>query len=738
MKKLFAWIAAALCATSLAAQTVTVTGTVTDSRNNPLQGAEVTTQQRKTKTDATGKYSISATKGDILSFSLHGYEPQWICATQTVHPVTMAGRTEMDAPFFVVEDMPTFRGGDIHTFRKWVRERVAYPDTAKEKGIAGRVVIKFVVGKDGSAGRIEILVSPDRSLSDEVVRVLLSAPKWTPGKQRGVPVPVTFTLPVEFGDPKAEPTRAISPEARPQEVDFMDFTEDAVVVKHEASHDGYGNATSARFAYMAAANSPQRANPHDYEGTEQYAGIAENRFAEAAKEPLSTFSIDVDAASYANLRRYINRGELPPADAIRTEELVNYFSYDYPKPEGKDPVRITTEVGRCPWNPQNRLVRIGLKAREIPGGNLPASNFVFLIDVSGSMNGPARLGLVKSSLKLLVNNLREKDRVAIVVYAGSAGEVLPSTSGGDKQRIREALDRLSAGGSTAGGTGIRLAYGVARENFIKGGNNRVILCTDGDFNVGVSSPQELEKLIGQERQGGVFLTVLGYGMGNYKDNRLQTLAEKGNGNHAYIDNLQEANKTLVTEFGGTMYAVAKDVKLQIEFNPAQVKAYRLVGYESRLLNKEDFNDDTKDAGEMGAGHTVTAFYEVVPAGSAFNYGGNVDPLRYRPVSKTAPAQRYDNASAEMLYVKLRYKQPDGDTSSRIEVPLVDRGGDNVSAGFRFASAVAMFGQLLRDSQFKGSATFGRVAAIARRGLDDDPQGYRREFIRLAEAAKGLK
>ena len=465
---------------------------------------------------------------------------------------------------------------------------------------------------------------------------------------------------------------------------------------------------------------------------ESYGHINENRFKPAKDEPLSTFSIDVDAASYSNMRRFINQGQTPPKDAIRTEELVNYFSYDYPKPSGNDPVKITTEVGECPWNQKHRLVRIGIKAREIAEENMPASNLVFLIDVSGSMYGPTRLDLVKSSLKLLVNNLREKDRVAIVVYAGAAGEVLPSTSGSDKQKIREALDGLTAGGSTAGGAGIQLAYKIAKKNFIKGGNNRIILCTDGDFNVGVSSNSQLESLIEEERKSGVFLTVLGYGMGNYKDDKMQVLAQKGNGNHAYIDNMQEANKVLVQEFGGTIYTVAKDVKLQIEFNPSKVQSYRLIGYESRLLNKEDFNDDTKDAGEMGAGHTVTAFYEVVPVGVDGNYPGNVDKLKYQ--EETSEKKVKSKGSNELLTVKLRYKQPDSDNSKKLEQALVDTGSNKVSSDFKFASAVAMFGQLLVDSSFKGDASFKKVIALAKEGLENDAQGYRREFVRLAESA----
>ena len=469
--------------------------------------------------------------------------------------------------------------------------------------------------------------------------------------------------------------------------------------------------------------------------TEEYDRIQENGFKSVADTPLSTFSIDVDPASYSNMRRFINRGELPPADAIRTEELVNYFSYDYPKPTGNDPVKITVEAGTCTWNTAHRLVRIGLKAKEIPTEQLPASNLVFLIDISGSMWGANRLDLVKSSLKLLVNNLRNKDKVAIVTYAGSAGVKLEATSGGDKQKIREAIDELTAGGSTAGGAGIHLAYQIAKKNFISDGNNRIILCSDGDFNVGVSSTEGLEQLIEKERKSGVHLTVLGYGMGNYKDRKIQVLAEKGNGNHAYIDNLQEANRVLVGEFGATLHTVAKDVKLQVEFNPSQVQAYRLIGYESRLLKDEDFNNDAKDAGDMGAGHTVTAFYEVIPAGVKNEYVGKVDDLKYQKKEKMTLKP---TGSDELLTVKLRYKAPDKDVSRKMELPFVDNKGDSVSSDFRFASAVAMFGQLLRDSDFKGTADYDKVIKLAKQGVNNDERGYRREFIRLVEAAKGLE
>lgn len=472
-----------------------------------------------------------------------------------------------------------------------------------------------------------------------------------------------------------------------------------------------------------------------YANREEYSHNDENRFKSPVKDPLSTFSIDVDAASYSNIRRFINQGEMPPKDAVRIEEMINYFNYNYPKPTGNDPVRITTEVGICPWNKTHRLVQIGLKAREIESKNLPASNFVFLIDVSGSMFGPTRLELVKSSLRLLVNNLREKDRVAIVTYCGDARIALPSTPGNEKQKIKDTLETLTAGGSTAGGAGIEEAYRIVQKNFIAQGNNRIILCTDGDFNVGASNETELENLIESKRKSGIFLTVLGYGMGNYKDNKMQILAQKGNGNHAYIDNIQEANKVLVNEFGSTMYVVAKDVKLQIEFNPAKVQSYRLVGYETRILDNEDFNDDTKDAGEMGAGHTVTALYEIIPTGISGNIPGSIDPLKYQ--TETNINTQTGNSS-ELLTVKLRYKTPEEEKSKKIEKSVTDTDKDNVSPDFRFASAVAMFAQLLRNSDYKGEASYDQVIETAQRGLSFDPEGYRAEFVRLVQSAKGLK
>ncbi len=467
---------------------------------------------------------------------------------------------------------------------------------------------------------------------------------------------------------------------------------------------------------------------------ESYQATVENKFQNPLRDPLSTFSVDVDAASYSNVRRYINNGQLPPKYAVRIEEMINYFDYNLPTPINKEPVAIHTELSTAPWNPQHRLLRIGLKARVVATEKLPASNLVFLIDVSGSMSDANKLPLVQSSLKMLVDQLRPQDKVAIVVYAGAAGLVLPPTPGNQKTTIKDAIDRLQAGGSTAGGEGIKLAYRTAKENFLKEGNNRVILATDGDFNVGASSDQDMEQLIEQERKSGVFLSVLGYGMGNYKDSKMETLADKGNGNYAYIDNATEARKTLVSEFGGTLFTVAKDVKLQLEFNPAKVAAYRLIGYENRLLNQEDFNNDLKDAGDMGAGHRVTALYEIIPIGVKDNYTNSVDPLKYQKPQSSSSAVK--TSSDEMLAIKFRYKEPAGSVSKLSQAVVFDRPLDfsKTSTDFKWASAVAEVGMLLRDSEFKQSASFKNAISIARAAKGNDDEGYRAEFIKLAESA----
>ena len=479
-----------------------------------------------------------------------------------------------------------------------------------------------------------------------------------------------------------------------------------------------------------AAPAPWRRQNEEW-NTEAYARIEENRFFEAAVSPVSTFSIDVDAASYSNVRRFLTQGTLPPADAVRLEEMVNYFPYRYPDRAGEHPFGLVADVGPCPWADDHRLVRVALQARRVDTRELPPSNLVFLIDVSGSMQSPDKLPLVQRAFRALVQELRPADRVTIVVYAGAAGLVLPSTPGTRKEEILDAIDRLEAGGSTAGGAGLRLAYDVAKEHFLPEGNNRVILATDGDFNVGVSSDAEMIRLVERRRQEGTFLTVLGFGTGNLKDTKMEQMADHGNGHYAYIDSYSEARKVFVREFGGTLFTVAKDVKIQVEFNPARVQAYRLLGYENRLLVREDFADDRKDAGELGAGQSVTALYEVVPVGADPVTPAD-DSLTYQHMS-VRPSAR---ASRDLLTVRVRYKAPSGSTSRLFTRSLADRGAEP-GEDFRFASAVASFAMLLRDSEHRGSATFDRVIALARGARGADPEGYRTEFVTLVETARDL-
>ncbi len=469
--------------------------------------------------------------------------------------------------------------------------------------------------------------------------------------------------------------------------------------------------------------------------TENYAAIEESRFLPVASNPRSTFSIDVDAASYTNVRRFLTTGQRPPKDAVRIEEFLNYFRYDYPEPKGDERFSVTTDLAVTPWAPEHRLLRIGIKGRSLRTDAVPPSNLVFLLDVSGSMQPPNKLPLVKQAFRLLAQELRPQDRVAIVVYAGAAGLVLPSTPGSDKATILAALDRLEAGGSTAGGAGLRLAYGVARQHFTQEANNRVILATDGDFNVGESSDAAMVQLIEERRDQGIFLTVLGFGTGNLKDSRMEQIADKGNGHYAYVDNLSEGRRVFVREFAGTLVTIAKDVKIQVEFNPAKVTAYRLVGYENRALRTEDFADDRQDAGELGAGHTVTAMYEIVPAGASLaGTGHDLDSLKYQRVSLRPEAAGTD----EWLTVQLRYQEPTGSRSRLLTRPVRVPGRIGEPAGdFRFAAAVAGFGMVLRDSEHRGTATLDQVLALARGAEGRDADGERAEFVRLVESARLL-
>jgi len=473
------------------------------------------------------------------------------------------------------------------------------------------------------------------------------------------------------------------------------------------------------------------------EDHESYYAPTENTFQNPNKEALSTFSIDVDRASYSNVRRFINQGNLPPKDAVRVEEMINYFDYQYNGPTTNIPIAVHTTLTNCPWNKQHHLLHIGLQGKKIATENLPPSNLVFLVDVSGSMNSSNKLPLVQSSFQMLLNHLRPTDRVAIVTYAGNAAVLLEPTLVAEKMKIKDAISSLTSGGSTAGAQGIKTAYELAEKHFIKKGNNRVILATDGDFNVGIRSAEDLETLIESKRKSGIFLSVLGYGMGNYKDHQMQTLADKGNGNHAYIDNLQEARKVLVKEFGGTLFTIAKDVKIQMEFNPQHVQSYRLIGYENRMLEKEDFNNDAKDAGEMGSGHVVTAIYEIVPTGVESSFVGKVDELKYQENKKP---QEINNHSNELATLKFRYKNPDQKKSKKIihtiqnDVQPMERTNNDV----QFSIAVAEFGMLLKQSDYILNGSFENVIELAERSRGNDAEGYRAEFIRLVKSVMSLE
>jgi len=526
-----------------------------------------------------------------------------------------------------------------------------------------------------------------------------------------------------------------------------DVTETVALAQspYEAKADVRAGSAGGRIAEAPRAMIPMPVSPsfagntRPYPGmpsrdfnTEAYDRIDDSQFRRVSHDPLSTFSIDVDTASYANVRRFLNDGSLPPKDAVRIEELINYFRFEYPRPASGQPFSVTTEIAACPWNPKHQLALIGLQAHPLETDAETARNLVFLLDVSGSMMPPDKLPLIQTAMRMLVDTLTERDRIAIVVYAGASGLALPSTSGAHKDTIHQAIAQLQAGGSTNGAAGITLAYQVAQDHFIKGGINRVILATDGDFNVGVTNQGDLTRLIEEKRSTGIFLSVLGVGTGNVKDSTMEKLADRGNGNYAYLDSLHEARKVLVNEGGATLVTVAKDVKIQVEFNPANVGAYRLIGYENRLLQSRDFNDDKKDAGEIGAGHTVTALYEIVPAGVEVDTP-TVDPLKYqRPTQTTTSAAGKD----ELMTVKLRYKAPDGDQSRLITVAVKNRTTD-LSPNLGFAAAVAEFGMVLRQSEHRGSSTYQDAAALARRFRGADPDGYRAEFVRLVELAKAL-
>ena len=671
---------------NLQAQQKTISGIVTSATDGlPVPGVNViikgTTQG--TQTDFDGKYTIAATKGDILMFSFIGFKTTEIKINQVITiNVALVEDSAMLEEVVVVGYAATTKRNLVSASQIKRQNQKKYHQNILNQ-IQGQIHGVNLISKEKHSKKKQPLYIVD-----------------------GIPIPHHYNIVVE--------------NIESNEIDFInEYNPNEAKIK-------FGDAAK----YGCIVISTKKGN-YRIENDEEYAQISENNFERVSLSPLSTFSIDVDKASYSNIRRMINNGEKIPMDAVKIEEMINYFDYNYPQPTDEHPFSITTEASQTPWNSDTKIVRIGLQGKTYANEELPASNLTFLIDVSGSMSDSNKLPLLKSAFKLLVNQLRERDKVSIVVYAGAAGMVLPPTSGIDKDKIITALENLNAGGSTAGGAGIELAYKIAQQNYVKDGNNRVILATDGDFNVGASSDNAMEKLIEEKRRSGVFLSVLGFGYGNYKDSKLETLADKGNGNHAYIDTMQEAQKVFGKEFGGTLYTIAKDVKIQVEFNPKKVQAYRLIGYENRLLADEDFIDDTKDAGELGSGHTVTALYEVIPVGVKSEFLKEVDNLKY---TSTIISDAYTD---ELFTVKFRYKKPDGEKS--IEMVHVQKDeSSELSPDLKFASAIALFGMQLKNSKYDNNATIKQVVDLANAGKLNDSNGYRSEFIRLVESYHGIK
>lgn len=715
LKLISSAIAMLICFVTMA-QERTITGTVTDESNLPLPGVQIIIKgtKKNSQTDYNGNYAIQAQKGDALVFSFVGMKSQTIFVkTSNVIDVVLTEDSvqlqEVISIGYGSNDAPVENTGFVRAEKRKADKSVAKALKGKVAGVQVQNNVGYMANPSPS---VVIRGSASVSAKNEPMYII-----------DGVPA-------------KANQMAKINPN------DIKDLK----VLKDAAATSIYGSRASNGVVIISTKNElyknlsekelDKKLNiiPIPVTPTQEgYDGFVENAFESPKTAPLSTFSIDVDNASYTNIRRFLNNGQQVPKDAVRVEEMVNFFKYNYPQPKNEHPFSINTEVSDSPWNSNNKILKIGLQGKNIPTNDLPASNLVFLIDVSGSMGEVNKLPLLKQSMKILVNELRPKDKVAIVVYAGAAGMVLSPTSGDEKKTIIDALDKLQSGGSTAGGAGIELAYKIATENFIKSGNNRVILATDGDFNVGSASNADMEKLIEEKRKTGVFLTCLGYGMGNYKDSKMEILADKGNGNYAYIDNIQEANRFLGKEFKGSMFAIAKDVKIQIEFNPKQVQAYRLIGYENRKLRPEDFKNDAIDAGELGSNHTVTALYEIIPAGVKSDYL-NVQPddLKY-----TQTETNSGNYSNELATIKFRYKKPDGEKSIEMVQVIENKSVslDKSSDDMKFSSAVAWFGLKLRDSKLITSKSSDEIVKLAKQGNSNDGEGYKAEFIRLVEGAK---
>ncbi|MBU2938749.1 von Willebrand factor type A domain-containing protein [Lacinutrix sp. C3R15] len=736
MKKVLQLFFVLCLAMQIHAQEKTITGIVSDVNGLPLPTATVLVQgtTNGTSTDFEGKYTIKANIGDILVYTYVGYVPteKTVGASNTIH-VSLQPNTSLDEVVVTAIGIKREEKTLGHTSQNIVNSL-----SGKVSGVsvnASRHKQKVKRLSNAKPFRVENKFNNPGCSTRIVIRGNTSISK------NHEPLVIIDGVVLDNSKPKSNKENKTSGLADLNKEDIKTIS----VIKGSEATSLYGvqgangvliiqtkkgNYTLPKPIKQAIKKSIKK-QPQDIAKThESYEEIVENNFETTVSSPLSTFSIDVDKASYSNVRRMINKAQHIPADAVKIEEMVNYFDYNYPEPTAQHPFAIHTEFVVTPWNKDTRLVKIGLQGKMHKNEELPPSNLTFLIDVSGSMRAQNKLPLLKSAFKLLVNQLREQDRVSIVVYAGAAGVVLEPTSGKDKEKILTALNKLQSGGATAGGEGIELAYALAQKNFKKNGNNRVILATDGDFNVGASSDKDMQTLIEEKRKSGVFLSVLGFGYGNYKDSKLETLADKGNGNHAFIDTMQEAQKVFGKEFGGTLYTIAKDVKIQVEFNPNKVQAYRLIGYENRLLADEDFIDDSKDAGELGSGHTVTALYEVIPVGVKSAYLKDVTDLKYTKKEVST------NFQDELLTVKFRYKKPEGEKS--IEMVHIQK--DKVveaSQDMQFAASVALFGMQLRYSQYHNNSKIEDVISLAESGRGKDKFGYRAEFIRLVTSYQNI-
>lgn len=701
----------------------TITGTVISADDGlPLPGVSVVIQgtTRGTQTDLDGKYSLAAAIGETLEFSFLGMKSQEIKVGNT-NVINVSLSPDYVIQAVVVESYGT-RAKDVNlgsttriagspnyesSYVRSLQDQVPGINIATASGQPGGASPNIILRGDGN---ININSRPYYIVDGKLISEIK-----------------------DFNPNDVEKYEIIKDEIISS--DGTPLTNGVILVKTKKNKKKDFKVESGSVFYevkkiILPPPFPER--PKIEVNSESYENFTENPFESAASNPVSTFSIDVDNASYTNIRRFINNGQAVPKDAVRIEEMINFFKYDYPQPTGQHPFSIHTEYTDAPWNPDHKLLRIGLKGKEIPTDKLPKSNFVFLVDVSGSMDAPNKLPLLKASMKVLLDELRDDDRVSIVYYANNVGTLLEPTKAKEKQKIIDVIDKMYASGGTSGGAGLELAYQMAEKHFIKGGNNRVILATDGDFNIGKASDKEMQELIEEKRKSGVFLTCLGFGMGNYKDSKMMTLSKKGNGNYAYIDNIQEANRFLSKEFKGSMFAIAKDVKIQIEFNPAHVQAYRLIGYEMRKLRNEDFTNDAIDAGELGSGHTVTALYEVIPTGVKSDFYNHSTDLKY-----TQPGTVTDKFQNELATVKFRYKKPDGDKSMEMVHPISKNAVNlkNASKDFKFATAVAWFGLKLRDSRLVSNKESKEIIRLAKEGIQNDTDGYKAEFIRLVESVK---